>query len=479
MDNPEDDDCGLSDNEFDPYDVDININFSDFDKQDVAEKFNDDPEQIDVLCLKHHEVKEFIEDEINVVSEKLLISYQYARILLAHFRFDKEILLTVFKQDSLKVLNECNIGKGHDDIISNISFSQCTICYDEDATVTLTCNHAFCQKCIRKYIYYNMQNKCCLGINCLKCSILIEDKIILSSLISPDEICNYQQTMLSNLIDSHNYLTWCPGKNCDTIIRAETREPRQAKCRYCSIIFCFACRNEYHAPLPCNMFKDWMQKCNDDSETMNYICANTKDCPNCKVSIEKNGGCNHMYCRRCSYDFCWMCLGSWKAHAVEYYECSKYKTDPSLGSNISEARESLNKYLHYYSRWKNHEKSLEFEEDTLRLIHEHIDKQIAENVGTWIDWQYLLDAGNLLLKCRSTLKYTYAYAFFMEGPWKNIFENYQGQLEREIENLSWIIERAKMTDQAVIFKQMDITRQQRFTLLQEFCTKDLEKQYIS
>ncbi len=27
-----------------------------------------------------------------------------------------------------------------------------------------------------------------------------------------------------------------------------------------------------------------------DSETANYISANTKDCPKCKVCIEKNGG---------------------------------------------------------------------------------------------------------------------------------------------------------------------------------------------
>ncbi|UJR17412.1 hypothetical protein I4U23_004307 [Adineta vaga] len=32
---------------------------------------------------------------------------------------------------------------------------------------------------------------------------------------------------------------------------------------------------------------------------------NTQPCPNCHVRIEKNGGCSHMHCSRCDYDFTW------------------------------------------------------------------------------------------------------------------------------------------------------------------------------
>ena len=28
----------------------------------------------------------------------------------------------------------------------------------------------------------------------------------------------------------------------------------------------------------------WLKKCEDDSETANWINANTKDCPKCKVN---------------------------------------------------------------------------------------------------------------------------------------------------------------------------------------------------
>lgn len=34
-------------------------------------------------------------------------------------------------------------------------------------------------------------------------------------------------------------------------------------------------------------------------------------CPNCKVLIYKEEGCNHMICP-CGCEFCWVCGGGWK-----------------------------------------------------------------------------------------------------------------------------------------------------------------------
>ncbi len=48
------------------------------------------------------------------------------------------------------------------------------------------------------------------------------------------------------------------------------------------------------------------------------------------------------------------------------------------------------------------------------------------------------------------------------------FEYQQAQLEVEIENLSWKIERAESTDVADIRQQMNVTEVQRLTLLRDF-----------
>ena len=59
-----------------------------------------------------------------------------------------------------------------------------------------------------------------------------------------------------------------------------------------------------------------------------------------------------MQCSKCKHDFCWMCLGDWKTHGSEYYECSRYKENPDTvnQSQQAQAREALKKYLFYFER---------------------------------------------------------------------------------------------------------------------------------
>ena len=56
-------------------------------------------------------------------------------------------------------------------------------------------------------------------------------------------------------------------------------------------------------------------------------------------------------------------------------------------------------------QYENHAKSLQLEEQTLMKIKERIQAKVMDNSGTWIDWQYLLDAAYLLKKVRSVQKW--------------------------------------------------------------------------
>lgn len=72
-------------------------------------------------------------------------------------------------------------------------------------------------------------------------------------------------------------------------------------------------------------------------------------------------------------------------------------------------------------QWENHSKSLKLEEETLAKIRERIQEKVMAGTGTWIDWQYLLDAAALLARCRYTLQNTYPFAYYLEsGPRKDL-----------------------------------------------------------
>ena len=80
-----------------------------------------------------------------------------------------------------------------------------------------------------------------------------------------------------------------------------------------------------------------------------WLVTNSKKCPNCSISIQKNegnllfhshldsfddlsssrSGCNHIKCVKCKYDFCWICLEAWKKHSSTtggYFQCNRYET---------------------------------------------------------------------------------------------------------------------------------------------------------
>ncbi|KAK2529420.1 Arih2 [Columba guinea] len=356
------------------------------------------------------------------------------------------------------------------------SSHHCAVCMQfvrKENLLSLACQHQFCRSCWEQHCTVLVKDGVGVGVSCMAqdCLLRTPEDFVFPLLPSEELKDKYRRYLFRDYVESHYQLQLCPGADCPMVIQVQEPKARRVQCNRCNEVFCFKCRQMYHAPTDCATIRKWLTKCADDSETANYISAHTKDCPKCNICIEKNGGCNHMQCSKCKHDFCWMCLGDWKTHGSEYYECSRYKENPDIvnQSQQAQAREALKKYLFYFERWENHNKSLQLEAQTYQRIQEKIQERVMNNLGTWIDWQYLQNAAKLLAKCRYTLQYTYPYAYYMEsGPRKKLFEYQQAQLEAEIENLSWKVERADSYDRGDLENQMHIAEQRRRTLLKDF-----------
>jgi len=133
-------------------------------------------------------------------------------------------------------------------------------------------------------------------------------------------------------VEDNPSVRWCPAPGCGNAINVLDVVKGTIACS-CGFRFCFTCRDEAHTPATCDQNKLWMAKCRDDSETSHWIYANTQDCPKCKSAIEKNGGCNHMTCKVCSHEYCWVCKRDWKGHN-DYYSCNKFKKEENKKKNL-------------------------------------------------------------------------------------------------------------------------------------------------
>ena len=291
---------------------------------------------------------------------------------------------------------------------------ECLVCYDvADCLPSADCGHGYCATCWNNYIEAQISEGVFGKIRCMNpdCQQQLTETFVLNLLKNDSQKKKYMEFSLREKIENHPQLRFCPGVDCDQVVKvAAAPKARRVKCSKCRSTFCFLCGSDYHAPIDCEGMKKWALKCHDDSETANYMVANTKSCPECHVLIEKNGGCNHMQCFKCEHDFCWTCLGNWEAHD-SYYTCSKYKQNDQTSTV---ARSALEKYIFYFERWNNHSRSAELEKETRRKIEQRIEQKVMQSEGTWIDWQYLLTACDLLSKCRYTLRYTYPCAYFIE-----------------------------------------------------------------
>src|SRR5690606_14018076 len=149
------------------------------------------------------------------------------------------------------------------------------------------------------------------------------------------------------------------------------------------------------------------------------------------------------------YEFCWVCMDAWSKHGGStggFYKCNRFKSEElqkkTKSGEVSQARQALEKYMHYYSRYQNHARSQKFEKQLREKLESKISELQEKNkYSSWIDVQLVQQAADQLIACRNALKYTYVYAYYLnDGKEKNLFEYLQEDLERATEQLSGILE---------------------------------------
>lgn len=253
----------------------------------------------------------------------------------------------------------------------------CPICFEESYYETFlvsycNCKHKCCKNCWADNIrtqYKYLQKP----FHCFECSEKIQSlfTILDNKILTLDEINDYS-LRISRLVFKDDIIR-CPNCKIEYF-----RSKVNCRCPQCYYYMCTNCLKIEHDSLNmnCNEFEKFMltnqyikllqsrekqriielnlttnkqsfsnnlqkeliseinirkekqrqrELMKNEVETAKWLNENTKQCPRCNVNIIKNGGCNHMTCENCNYEFCWICMEKYTTtHFSSTSKCKQF-----------------------------------------------------------------------------------------------------------------------------------------------------------
>ncbi|PWZ28898.1 putative E3 ubiquitin-protein ligase ARI8 [Zea mays] len=272
----------------------------------------------------------------------------------------------------------------------------------------------------------------CLSLRCPdpSCSAMVLQGMI-NELAKDEDRKKYARFLLRAYVEGSKKTKWCPAPDCTCAVEFLGDENYDVSCN-CMFSFCWNCTEEAHRPVNCETVSKWILKNSAESENMNWILANSKPCPKCKRPIEKNQGCMHMTCTPpCKFEFCWLCLGAWSDHGERtggFYACNRYESAKKEGvydetdARRERAKNSLERYMHYYERWASNQTILSFHNEYFELSTIANLTDIFGIPETQL--KFIIEAWSQIIECRRVLKWTYAYGYYLDDKIKSEFFEY-------------------------------------------------------
>lgn len=426
----------------------------DFDFDDVnfidESTSGDDQKKKSFKILKESDIQKIQEDDIASVSSLLSVPTTSACILLYHFKWNVESLMETWFSDEERVKK--NVGLVNKTSIGDSTEFTCGICFDvfpANDNIIGSCDHIYCSTCLGTYISTSIdEGPGCLSLRCpdpsCKAAVGVD---MVHLLVSDTYRKKFHQYLVRSYVDQgNNNVKWCPAPDCDAAAKYNGDDDGESAsyevvCT-CSYKFCWRCIEEDHRPINCETVVKWIQKNKCEAQNVEWILAYTKPCPKCNRAIEKNMGCSHMTCNRsCGHQFCWTCLGPW----TNSHRCNNFKSEQKDETKNAEdkrrqnAKASLERYTHYFERWDaNHKSRIKAQSDLKKMQEKNLNI-LSENFAlTKLRSKFVLEAWQQIIECRRTLKWSYAYGYFIpehERAKLALFEYLQGQAEAELERL--------------------------------------------
>ena len=227
-------------------------------------------------------------------------------------------------------------------IRANINSIPCLACTESlDTVLVFECEdrHVICLQCFGVYAKGRLNERQMIAdpdlgytigcpIGCLG-SLISQHKHILVMFEEPEEYDRYHRFATEEcLLQAGGVL--CPQPGCGAGILPDNPGERKIKCVQCSYVFCKNCHQGYHEDEDCET-EEAFESLTTNQNLQATVVSNpemalqarwqeqssiaikvmTKPCPKCRSPTERDGGCMHMECTRCNFDWCWICQSKW------------------------------------------------------------------------------------------------------------------------------------------------------------------------
>lgn len=234
-----------------------------------------------------------------------------------------------------------------------VSPNECSICYCEfdDVVSVLECGHRFCQACVEQYLLLTISEAPPL---IHKRSFVRRDGIAISvtqrDLIGvkcPHFSCLgvIEEEKIRDLVDAKTYGKFDQFALDQTLVKMMIKKelrPCPFSCGYFVQEDCLCvnidCRKKQKFLREKERKKLERLVAQADERLEGWATTNpdlVKLCPLCSTHIEKNGGCDHMYCTRCKQPFLWSKALPFKSDshwlAKAKAELQRRRENPPLG----------------------------------------------------------------------------------------------------------------------------------------------------
>ncbi|PIA38597.1 hypothetical protein AQUCO_02700070v1 [Aquilegia coerulea] len=378
--------------------------------------------------LSEYDLRQRQEDYMTEVSNLLCVSKAVALILLREYNWSVNKLHEAWFANEEQVRNKVGLIEKKPPIINGNTIMACKICYKRETVYDAGCGiHSFCSLCLKNYITKSIVNDGagCLNLRCPdpSCSVPIDQDLI-KKVVSAKDNLTYFRYLVRSYFEGNSNIKLCPAANCTYAVEYKykvvscSRSNCDVTC-VCTHSFCWKCMEEAHSPVDCGTAAKWISKRREETETMNWILAKCKPCPECKEPLDSTdikkicsaASCNRMTCK-CGFVYCWLCHSRWKdtLHICQI----------ELGADQikrKRAKSLMDRYTDYYSRqWAANESIRECAKKNLQELQAVYMEKLKNVQGmTSSQLSFITEAWQLIIESRCVLKWTYADRYYLPG----------------------------------------------------------------